>query len=454
MNVETITKVIWVAASVAVVLFVAGFWFDTDPAASIAGKYSVYSLVRLGLISVLCYFLILFLRFLIVPQAVRSQGMRRVIPFRKKLALAIVLFLAVFLILEGLLHMQPQKERTSEFVDRGSKAANFDPFLQVVPARNDDRLHINSWGFRGEEIEMTKPLHTYRIFVIGGSTVFSSRVGFEQSWPRLVEKELRRLHPALNIEVQNAGMHWHTSQHSLMKFLFNIQDFDPDLVIVFHAINDLYRSCLSERWTNGPFRNDYSHYLGPVAPMVREYFKQTDAPRILTLVRISEFLRRHWFADLRHSPTREPAAGLAEVSVNDWPSLRVFERNMNSMAVLAESLGVELIMASQAYLYRDDLSEIERKHLWFPAKMCGIHGTQPDISSMIRAMEAFNETSKRVADSNNVAFVDLEKSVPKSLEYLIDDVHLTEAGNRVVAEQIVGEIATGNYIAAETPTTD
>jgi hypothetical protein len=454
MSSEKLSKTIWIAASTLVVIVIAGFWFDTDPNPSIAGKYSAYSLVRLGLLSVGGYFFILFLRFLMVPQAVRSHGTRRVIPFRKKFALAIVLFSIGFIALEGVLQVQLQRERTNEFAKRQKKAANFDPFLQVVPARNDSSLRINSWGFRGEEIALRKPPNTYRIFVIGGSTVLSSRVDFEQSWPRLVEKELRNRYPAVDIEVQNAGMHWHTSQHSLMKILFNIRDFDPDMVVVFHAINDLYRSCLSEQSTEGPYRNDYGHYLGPVAPMVQEYFAETKGPRILSPASISAFFHDHWFTDFRGVPNRDRAPALTEVTVNDWPSLRAFDRNMNALAMLAKSMNIRLIMASQPFLYRDDLDETELAALWFPESFCAIDGSQPDIPSMINGMKAFNETSKRIAELHEVPFIDLEKSVPKSLDYFIDDVHYTEKGNRVMAEVIAQNIAAADYIAGKAPTTD
>ena len=36
-------------------------------------------------------------------------------------------------------------------------------------------------------------------------------------------------------------MHWHTSQHSLIKILFKILDFNPDMIIMYHTVNDLHR---------------------------------------------------------------------------------------------------------------------------------------------------------------------------------------------------------------------
>ena len=258
---QKIFKIIWLLASLAVLLVVVGFWFDTDAKATILSKYSPKTMLKIGLITVSGYLSILLLRFILFKQEFVSNGKRRVIPFRNKFFITIALFIVGFVIVEGILQWSQKKDRQERF-------AGYDPFLQVVPKPNDKKLHINRWGFRGEEIERIKPFGTYRIFVVGGSTVYSKRVDYELSHPRVLEKELGHRYPTLKIEVQNAGMDWHTSQHSLMKILFNIQDFKPDMIIIYHAINDLFRSFNPKNYARHPYQNDYSHYFGDFDPFV------------------------------------------------------------------------------------------------------------------------------------------------------------------------------------------
>jgi hypothetical protein len=51
-------------------------------------------------------------------------------------------------------------------------------------------------------------------------------------------------------------------------------------------------------------------------------------------------------------------------------------------------------------------------------------------------MNLFNETARNIAMENEVPFFDLEKVVPKTLDYFLDDVHYTEKGNKIIAEKL------------------
>ena len=129
---------------------------------------------------------------------------------------------------------------------------NFNPFLQSQIAKQEN-LTVNSLGFRGEEISAKKPKNTFRIVILGGSTVLNREVPFEQNAARLLEKKLRKQYPDKKIEIINAGKDYYTSEHSLIQYMFKISDLNPDLVIMWQGVNDMLMSCLSEgRGTHGP----------------------------------------------------------------------------------------------------------------------------------------------------------------------------------------------------------
>ncbi len=446
----TSAKWFWGLTAAIISVVVAGFWFDSDPQAPILGRYSVPTLVRLGWFSVLGYLTVLLLRFLLVVPAARAPRCRA-IAFRARLLIVTGLGFLALALAEGGLRWVAYRQAEQSLRERRERVASFDPFLQIVPRAQDSAKHINSWGFRGEQIAREKPAGTYRIFLVGGSTIYAARVGFEQSHPRILERELRRRYPSRRIEVQNAGMHWHTSQHSLIKILFNIQDFDPDLIVVYHAINDLYRSFAVERFSRGDYRGDYSHFLGPVAPILEAYLSARPGLELRVVRAAREQFRDHWFADLRDSPGSGPAGKLTPVTVDSWPSLPAFERNMNSLAGVVENLGAELIIASQPFLYRTDLSEGERARILFPDNFCRFGSSKADIPSMIAGMEAFNAASRRVAQRHALVFVDLEKAVPKTLEFFRDDVHYTVAGNRLIGSLLAERISARGNIDQQLP---
>ena len=110
--------------------------------------------------------------------------------------------------------------------------------------------------------------------------------------------------------------------------------------------------------------------------------------------------------------------------------------------------GVDLILATQPYLYRDDLTgkELERVQL-APAFFHDERG-RASVSSVRAAMEAANTVTARVAARRGVPLVDLEAVVPKSLDYFLDDVHYTEQGNRLVADAFAEELLETGWITA------
>ena len=308
----------------------------------------------------------------------------------------------------------------------------FHPFLQIQPIAGDPQKHINHWGFRGEEISKLKPAGTYRIFVLGGSTVFCGEVPFEKCHTRILEKLLRQHYPGRRIEVQNAGMDWYTSQHSLIQFLIKVQDFDPDLIVTWHGINDMLRSFSPNLYAHGPYKEDYSHFYGPLGRMMENYTqdKRPKGTSLFELVygRLSDY----WFSDF-HGRTN-----LKSVPIEHWKSLPAFERNMSNLVSVVQSKGIDMIVASQPFLYRQDLTKKERKHLWFSSTFMTQDGMLPNLESLIAGMNQFNEKSKSIAARGNPPchFIDLEKMVPKTMEYFTDDVHFTELGNKVIGDAL------------------
>ncbi len=410
-----------------------GFIFHTSFDATVLGKYSTGYFVFLCLwflLAVPASFLLA--SFVFGTQHLKLSGGRTfAVRPRDKIAWGLFVILPTVVIADQVLTHRVRKHTASVSTDA------FHPFLQNAPKPGRSRYNINRWGFRGEDIEKAKPADTFRVFVIGGSTVFCGRSDFEDTHCRILETELRRIYPDRVIEVQNAGVEWHCTEHATIKYLFHIQDFDPDLVIVFHGINDLLRSLSPDQFAEGKYRSDYGHYYGPVANYVR--------PRFTVFSLFTQHFD-YWFSDFRKSRVRldgpygEGVRGARmylfpktePVEIDDWPSIKAFERNLRDLINIIQSRGIKVIVGSQPYLYRDDLSDEDKQVIWF-AQSHHDDGTRPSLASMRRGMEAFNATTARVAAETYTTFADLDAAVPKTTEYLYDDVHYTRKGNEAVA---------------------
>lgn len=411
-------------AGLAAIVAVSGFWFHTSPfGIAVFDKYAAPYFLSLCVWSAMAVLAYPLCRALLTEQQVYVPYRGLVVLKPAKKILAVVLG-AVALVGVGEIFLQRQYDVIVGL--RQKRLRGFHPYLQLVPDPGDPVLHVNRWGFRGEDIERRKPPGAYRIFVMGGSTVFCEEVSFEDTHARLLEKKLRGRYPGRTIEVQNAGMHWYASQHSVMNLLFRVQDFDPDLVILYHAANDLYRSFSPRDYADGEFRSDYAHYLGPVARMVRTYAAGEAGPLVVRQT-VRAFADK-WFSDFRGEPPPRP------VPVDEWRSLETFEDNLRQFVEIARSKGAQVVLASQPYLYHLDMAAPERAVIEFPSTLCEEDGEYPDTASMIRGMDAFNAASARVAAEASVPFVDLEARVPKTREHFVDDFHYTEAGNRIIAQ--------------------
>jgi hypothetical protein len=77
---------------------------------------------------------------------------------------------------------------------------------------------------------------------------------------------------------------------------------------------------------------------------------------------------------------------------------------------------------------------------------CVKNGTLPSPKSLTKAMSQINQASKKIADENNIPFVDIESQVPKTTEYFYDDVHYTTKGNALVANIIYKAIVQNRFL--------
>jgi hypothetical protein len=116
------------------------------------------------------------------------------------------------------------------------------PYLPFIPAPNYAKglNRHNALGFRGDEVAVPKPDGVYRIVLLGGSTTYSTGIDdYGKSYPVVLQQGLRASGHG-QVEVVNAGCSMYSSWESLINLQFRVLDLEPDLVIVYHGINDVH----------------------------------------------------------------------------------------------------------------------------------------------------------------------------------------------------------------------
>ena len=132
-----------------------------------------------------------------------------------------------------------QDLKRSICLDNDNLRWSYDPYLQPEPNQHYATINTNQDGFRGKEISLEKPLDTFRVFVVGGSTVFG--VGSSSDFttiPAYLQKQYD-FNSELNIEVINAGSPKAYSSSNAALIKKSLINYEPDLFIIYSGWNDL-----------------------------------------------------------------------------------------------------------------------------------------------------------------------------------------------------------------------
>ncbi|MCA8943159.1 MAG: SGNH/GDSL hydrolase family protein, partial [Planctomycetes bacterium] len=114
---------------------------------------------------------------------------------------------------------------------------------------------FNDRGFFGPDFPKSKPNGTCRIVCLGASTTASGYPGVMQDW--LNEHDAT----GTRFECVNLAHGFYNSNHSVVNFVLNALDLDPDYVVVHHGWNDARAAANAAE-----YRGDYVHVLKAFSP--------------------------------------------------------------------------------------------------------------------------------------------------------------------------------------------
>lgn len=276
---------------------------------------------------------------------------------------------------------------------------------QAVP-----EMQINSLGFRGPEVSIEKPPGRYRILTIGASTSHSGE------YPRRLERILRE-RTERELEIINAAVpSWNTTQ-SLIQYLTRGQYLEPDLVIVYHAINDSFM--LDKQWLEEMREVDYRKYGGFLAQHSVLY----------------NFLANR-FARLR---LKLEERGLIPITSIELPDLNlpygeeIFRTNLETIIASAKARGADVMLVTMALDYHDGLSQEEA------ATRAGFAYQFHDF--YVKRVQRLNQTIREVGIAKGIKVVDAAQSNIAGVDENFSDIcHFSDEGAERFAELLADEV--------------
>ncbi len=151
-------------------------------------------------------------------------------------------------------------------LDTGDTSYKFVPhrYLGYAPTPNyanaDGTNRHNGLGFRGVDFPIAKPEGEIRIVCLGGSTTYTTSVeDHRMSYPAQLEALLRQKGHT-GVRVINGGAGGWSSWESLLNFELRVLELDPDVVIVYHGVNDIHPRMV---WPPSRYRSDNSGRRAP-----------------------------------------------------------------------------------------------------------------------------------------------------------------------------------------------
>lgn len=287
----------------------------------------------------------------------------------------------------------------------GQNLEQFHPYFQLMPTAYNPTMAPREKKFV--------------IMCLGGSTTeFKDSSG--RDWPSRVQERLRDAIPGKTVEVHNLGRQWYTTQHILFNYETNLRKHKPDAIILMQSINDLLQNADFSYFSRGSFREDYGHFYGPVTRIVG---------RKSLIANVVETIGGLWYGSSREV-----------IDMETFPGTEPYRRNIETLIDLAERDSTKVILMTEASLFKEPATPEEIEALYMLSREAVGPDKRWSLPTALRGMQQYCNVVRNVASHRGVPIIDLEKSVPKSLEYFYDEVHYRGKTYDVVAEKVADGI--------------
>lgn len=374
----------------------------------------------------------------------------------KKLLFSAITFVPVLIIVEVALRLTVFAAQPNEEPRLMTLPRDYHALLQVTDRKQVEGQWVRA--YRDKVYDRAKSTE-FRIVCLGGSTTYGYDHRPELVWPAVTERLLRER--GYDVEVINAGMQWYTTAHSLANYVLQMRYYEPDVVVVMHAVNDLYRSFPKPGEPSPEL--DYGSYQGPMYLALGAARRSSRAPgrrrpqliagsALWTLVCAATDLNRYYYSALRERSRHSPNQRNSDRKVNeigefdfmpaDYPSIDSFQTHLDYLVEACRHDGRRVLLGTQAHIYGRDTAEGDagpphsmRKSLFRAS------GGVVSPSSLGGAMQAIREVVFEIARKHVVPVADAEAAIDSRPEYFQDDFHLTAAGHKITAAVFANQLA-------------
>lgn len=295
---------------------------------------------------------------------------------------------------------------------------------------------VNSYGIRGEEFTIPKPKDIYRIVVFGGSSTLGAESQDNMTYPAILQKLLNTtVKGDKKIGVLNYGVSSKSMYYITKHYFSEVNMLEPDLVI----INNIRNTWFYDRNQEICNYSDITGRCGYWAVRLNHYLTDN-----LLLFR---FLRRTYEKHLFKRIYNKSRGLLSGQFAKYFDSLYydaihsiykdTHQRGIR-LAFILESMYYEGNWQKQLYFKR--LSSEQLRDI-LDDGLSGDAGSGPVFSALL-----YNSINKLKANFQDVIIIDPVETLIRqqvkntSRRIFFDYLHLTEKGNKILADFIAKEL--------------
>ena len=294
-----------------------------------------------------------------------------------------------------------------------------------------DGKTVNRHGFISTpDLTVEKPAGTLRVAFLGGSSTAGTGYDLpdEVTWPWQTVERLRA-RTGRDVQLINGAVGGYTTFESYGRLWSRIRFFDPDVIVVDHAWNEMYYFHRVDEITEWRTLEDGSWAIDRTTEPVAWHRPLPIDP----LIRPSQLLTRLRF---RYLPTPQPgeaapASDGALDSTFDRAGLAVFRTHLRLLRETARLMDADLFVVKQPTLIVPDLPEAERDRVRYDYHGFDHHAHVAAFREIYRVIDSEIE-SARIIDATDMS------GVP---ELFHDHVHPTPEGAARLAGIVADAVA-------------
>ena len=306
--------------------------------------------------------------------------------------------------------------------------------IHNVPNAKYEKWEINSFGFRGKEINLEKREDQFRIVCLGASETFGLYESKDKEWPSQLGEMLKDQFP--RVEVINAsviGLNFNKRKDYVEKYILPLK---PDIMIILNQrfvlfVKDMIRGLgrgdsvnqVKEREIKNPIKVLLSRgkALSKLDKAIGRCLPKSLSTAI-SMWRLREKIRRK---EKRHLVNKEPMDEVPGNIVLEYEKdLRLFIQYLKENNILP-------VLSTYPSLITPFNKEFHKNLLLATRHVFCIELSE---NGLMDASRKLNDAVRRVGEEHHLLFVDNDRLIPKTLEYFGDNFHYTNKGAEFIAK--------------------